>query len=172
MITMKTNSKMIKQKLILAFFILLPFQSMANDVVITVTGRVVPLPCTVDTTQLDMDLGKIYASALANPGSSGSWIHSIIRLSNCPPTTSGVTASFSGQPGTRFYKNSGTAQNIEIQLSSASSGTDFNNGTTQRLSITQQRTAEIPIMVRVFSPQGKATDGTIQGTINVTYTYQ
>lgn len=139
--------------------------------VITVTGRVVPLPCTVDTTQLNMDLGKIYSSALANPGSSSSWIHSRIRLSNCPTTTSGVTASFSGQPGTRFYKNSGTAQNVEIQLT-GSSGIDFNNGTSERLSITQQRTAEMPIMVRVFSPQGKATDGTIQVTINVTYTYQ
>lgn len=144
---------------------------MANDVTISVAGRIVPLPCTVDTTQLNMDLGKIYASTLANPGSSGSWVHGTIRLSNCPPTTNSVTASFSGQPGTKFYKNSGTAQNVEIQLT-GSSGLDFNNGTSERLSITPQRTAEMRIMVRVFSPQGKATDGTIQGTINVIYTYQ
>ena len=143
----------------------------ADDVVITVTGRVVPLPCTVDTTQLNMDLGKIYASELSKAGSSGQWVNGTIRLSNCPALTSGITASFSGRQGAKFYRNSGTAGNVEIELQS-DAGNDLSDGKSIKLGITPQRTAELPVKVRAYTGTGKASDGTIQGTINVTYTYQ
>ncbi|WP_447884803.1 fimbrial protein [Serratia fonticola] len=162
---------MIEKRVLLAILFMLCGASWADDVVITVTGKVVPLPCTVDTQQLNLQLGNIYASALAKPGSSGSWVPGTIKLSNCPSVTSGITASFSGQPGSSFYKNNGTAKNVEIQLQT-SSGADLSNGKVQTLTVTQQRTAEIPVKVRMYSATGKATDGTVQATINVTYTYQ
>ncbi len=143
----------------------------ADDVVITVNGHVVPLPCTVDTTQLNMDLGKIYSSQLVKAGSSGPWVNGTIRLSNCPALTSGITASFSGRQGSNFYRNSGTAGNVEIELRSEA-GSELSNGKSIKLGITPQRTAELPVKVRAYTSTGKVTDGTIQGTINVTYTYQ
>lgn len=158
-------------KFLSALVIIMSFKAVANDVMITVTGRVVPMPCTVDTTQLRLDLGKIYASELASPGSSGSWVNGTIRLSNCPALTTGVTASFSGQQGAYYYSNSGTAKNVELQLQTAA-GRDLSNGISQTITITPQRTAELPVRVRAYSGSGKAVDGTIQGTINVTYTYQ
>ncbi|WP_431356298.1 fimbrial protein [Enterobacter asburiae] len=164
----------VKSEMIRIIFVLLSMMSrnvFADDLVLTVVGRVTPMPCTVDTTQLRLDLGKIYASELAKPGSYGSWVNGTIRLSNCPAVTTGVTASFSGQSGSNFYRNIGTAKNIEIQLQTIS-GDDLNNGKSQPISITPQRTAELPIRVRAYSGAGKVTDGTIQATINITYTYQ
>jgi len=164
------ESEMIKMR-ILTVLLLLNVEVIANDVVVTVSGRVVPLPCTVDTTQLNLDLGQIYVSMLAQPGSAGAWVNSIIRLSNCPAVTTGITASFTGQQGTSYYKNNGTARSVEIQLQSTA-GADLSNGKSLQLPITAQGTSELPIRVRAYSVGGKATDGTIQGTINVTYTYQ
>lgn len=158
-------------KTISALLILIACNAAADDVVITVTGRVVPLPCTVDTTQLKIDVGRIYASALAKPGSSGSWVNGTIRLSNCPAVTSGVTASFRGKLGNYYYANAGTAKNVELQLQTVS-GIDLSNGKSHAITITRQRTAELPIRVRAYSGSGKAVDGTIRGTIDVTYTYQ
>lgn len=158
-------------KIISALLILMSFRVLADDVVITVTGRVVPMPCAVYTSQLRLDLGKIYASTLAKAGSSGQWVNGTIKLSNCPAITSGVTASFSGQQGSYYYSNSGTARNVELQLQTAA-GVDLSNGKSQAITITPQRTAELPVRVRAYSGAGKAVDGTIRGTINVTYTYQ
>lgn len=162
---------MIKNRFLPAILLINSFELNANDVVITVTGRVVALPCTVDTTQLTLDLGQIYASTLAQPGSSGAWVNGTIRLSNCPDITSGVTASFSGQQGNSFYKNNGTARNVDIQLQSIS-GVNLSNGSFLQVPVSLQKNAELPIRARVYSAHGNASDGTIQGTINVTYTYQ
>lgn len=158
-------------KTISALLILISFNAAADDVVITVTGRVKALPCTVDTTQLTLDLESIYVSDLAKPGSSGSWVNGTIKLSNCPALTSGVTARFSGNVGKHFYANAGTAENVELQLQTVS-GIDLSNDKSHAITITSQRTAELPIKVRAYSGSGKAVEGTIRGTINVTYTYQ
>lgn len=159
------------QKIISVILILMSCKAVANDVVIVVTGRVAPMPCNVDTTQLNLDLGSIYASSLAKPGSSGPWVNGTLKLSNCPALTSGITASFSGKQGTYYYSNNGTAKNVELQLQTAS-GFDLSNGKSQAITITPDRKAELPLRVRAYSGNGRATDGTINGTINVTYTWQ
>jgi minor fimbrial subunit len=158
-------------KILSALFILMSCKAIAYDVEIRVSGRVVAQACTVDTTQLTLDLGKIYTSALATLDSYGDWVNSTIKLSKCPSVTSGITASFSGTKGQKYYMNSGTANNVEIQLQTAS-GFDLNNNTSQAINITQQGTAELPIRVRAYSPTGNVGEGTIVGTINVAYTYQ
>lgn len=158
-------------RIISAALVFMSLKSNANDVVINVTGRFVPLPCTVETTQLRLDLGKIYASTLAKAGSSGQWVYGTIMLKDCPSITNGVTAKFSGLQGSYYYRNTGTAKNVEIQLQTAD-GSDLSNGKSQEITITRLGTAELPVRVRAYSGAGKAVDGTIQSTINVIYTYQ
>ncbi|MFM4809525.1 hypothetical protein [Aeromonas hydrophila] len=80
-----------------------------------------------------------------------------------------VTASFSGKRGDYFYANEGTAKNVELQLQTVS-GIDLSDGKSHAIVIAGKR-IDLPIMVRAYSGSGKAVDGTIRGTINVTYTY-
>lgn len=162
--------KTMKRKILPLLMVFFSCQTSA-DAQIIVTGKVVPLPCTVNTTQLNMKIGNVYASLLAKPGSSTTWLNETIKLTNCPSVTSGITATFSGLKDATYYKNTGTAKNVEIQLQSAS-GVDLNNGVTQQIAVSSQRTADLPIRLRIYSKNGNATDGTIQGLINVTYTYQ
>lgn len=151
--------------------IIIGYNALATDAVITVSGRVVPLPCTVDTNELTLDLGNIYASTLSKPGSYSDWVNGTISLSNCPALTQGITATFSGVKGSYYYRNQGTAKDIELHLQTKE-GVDLNNGRQQPITITPQRSAQLPVRVRVFSSAGRAVEGTIVATITVTYTYQ
>ncbi|MGE6178855.1 fimbrial protein [Aeromonas salmonicida] len=164
---------MLKVVFVITILLSLRAVAAAADAVITVNGKVVALPCTVDTTQLTFDLGKIYASTLSKAGSYGEWVNATIKLSACPAVTSSITATFSGQSGTLYFRNTGTARNVELQLQTATAEpVNLNNNSRQTIAVTPARTAELPLRVRVYSQYGKVTEGTLQGLINVTYTYQ
>jgi minor fimbrial subunit len=62
-----------------------------------------------------------------------------LDLSNCPVGTSRVTASFSGTAdATGYYKNQGTAGNIQLELQD-DGGTTLNNGAAKRYRSTMPR---------------------------------
>lgn len=157
-------------KILLIMCILMTYKVFAYDLVIRVNGFISGIPCTVETNMLKLDLGKIYASELVKPGASSQWVNGTIKLSNCPSGVQTLSANFSGEQGNYYYKNKGTAKNVEIQLQTAT-GIDLNNGKRQNLSITPQREALLPVRIRAYSGGGKAGDGTIQTTISITYIY-
>jgi minor fimbrial subunit len=87
----------------------------AADVTITVNGKVVAKPCTVSTVNATVDLGDLYTFSLVSAGAASAWHSVALDLSNCPVGTSRVTASFSGTAdATGYYKNQGTAGNIQL----------------------------------------------------------
>ncbi|ELO0857878.1 type 1 fimbrial minor subunit FimG [Citrobacter amalonaticus] len=144
----------------------------AADVTITVNGKVVAKPCTVSTTTATIELGDLYTFSLVNAGSSSAWHSVALELSNCPVGTSRVTASFSGTAdSTGYYKNQGTAGNIQLELQD-DSGNRLNTGATKSVVVDDaSQSARFPLQVRALSVNGGATQGTIQAVINVTYTY-
>lgn len=99
----------------------------AADVTITVNGKVVAKPCTVSTVNATVDPGDLYTFCLVRPAPLRP--HSVaLTLSNCPVGTSRVTASFSGTAdATGYYKNQGTAGNIQLELQDED-GTTLNTG--------------------------------------------
>lgn len=144
----------------------------AADVTITVNGKVVAKPCTVSTVNATVDLGDLYTFSLVSAGSSSAWHSVALDLSNCPIGTSRVVASFSGTAdSTGFYKNQGTASNIQLELQD-DSGNTLNTGATKSVQVDDaSQSARFPLQVRALSVNGGATQGTIQAVINVTYTY-
>ncbi|HHO0144111.1 TPA: fimbrial protein [Providencia stuartii] len=147
--------------------------SYAADATVTVNGSVVAKPCTVATTTANVELGDLYTLNLISAGSASEW-HSIsLNLENCPVGTSAVTATFQGIADTTgYYKNQGTAGNIQLQLQN-SAGTNLNNGAQQKLQVNDSTmSTSFPLRVRALTVKGGATQGTIQAVIDVTYTYQ
>ncbi len=107
----------------------------AADVTITVNGKVVAKPCTVSTTNATVDLGDLYSFSLMSAGAASAWHDVALELTNCPVGTSRVTASFSGAAdSTGYYKNQGTAQNIQLELQD-DSGNTLNSGATKTVQV-------------------------------------
>ncbi|EJJ6391915.1 type 1 fimbrial protein [Escherichia albertii] len=155
--------------------VMLAFSCMAAraaDVTITVNGKVVAKPCTVSTTNATVDLGDLYSFSLISAGAASAWHDVALELSRCPVGTSRVTASFSGTAdSTGYYKNQGTAQNIQLELQDAS-GNTLNTGATKTVQVDDAtQSAHFPLQVRALTVNGGATQGTIQAVINITYTY-
>lgn len=148
------------------------FSLQAADVTITVNGKVVAKPCTVSTTNATVDLGDLYTFSLVSAGAASAWHSVSLDLSNCPIGTSRVTASFSGTAdATGYYKNQGTAGNIQLELQD-DGGTTLNNGATKAVQVDDStQSARFPLQVRALTVNGGATQGTIQAVISVTYTY-
>lgn len=72
---------------------------------------------------------------------------------------------------TGYYKNQGTAGNIQLELQD-DSGRRLNNGAAKLVQVDDSsQSASFPLKVRVLSVKGGATQGTIQAVINVTYSY-
>lgn len=144
----------------------------AADVTITVNGKVVAKPCTVSATNATVDLGDLYTFSLLTAGSSSPWHSVTLDLSNCPIGTSRVTAGFSGTAdSTGYYKNQGTAGNIQLELQD-NRGNTLNTGATTSVQVDEaSQSARFPLQVRALTVNGGATQGTIQAVINVTYTY-
>lgn len=144
----------------------------AADVTITVNGKVVAKPCTVSTTNATVDLGDLYSFSLMSAGAASAWHDVALELTNCPVGTSRVTASFSGAAdSTGYYKNQGTAQNIQLELQD-DSGNTLNTGATKTVQVDDSsQSAHFPLQVRALTVNGGATQGTIQAVISITYTY-
>ncbi|MFJ3164498.1 fimbrial protein [Serratia sp. CY54717] len=144
----------------------------AADITITVNGHVVAKPCTVSTTNASVTLGDLYTFNLVTAGSASSWHSIALNLSNCPVGTSRVVATFSGTTdSTGYYKNLGTASNIQLELQD-DGGTTLNNGAKKSVQVDDSsQSARFPLQARALSVNGGATQGTIQAVISVTYTY-
>ncbi|CAK9883724.1 MAG: Protein FimG [Candidatus Erwinia impunctatus] len=151
---------------------ILSMSAPAADVTITVLGKVVAKPCTVSTRSAFVDLGDLYTFSLVSAGSTSAWHTVILDLTDCPVGTSQITATFSGTTdSTGFYKNQGTAGNLQLELHDDKGGL-MSSGTSKKLQVNDATmSVSFPLQVRARSVRGGTTQGTIQSVINVTYTY-
>lgn len=146
----------------------------AEDVTITINGKVVAKPCIVSTVSPPpVELGDLYTFNLLSPGASSAWHEVKLSLTNCPEGTSKVTATFSGtaDSNVNYYANQGAALNIALQLAD-DNDVNLPNGSKKIVAVNDaSKAANFVLKVRAITPNGNVTQGSIQAVINVTYTY-
>jgi minor fimbrial subunit len=140
---------------------------------INVTGNVVASPCVIDASNatVNIDLGSIQAASLATAGTFGDWKTFDVVLKSCPASTTKVNVVFSGTPDTgdaTRYKNTGTATNLAVELTSGG-GMNFGNtkGTTINVAA---NTATFALRTRAYAT-GTVMPGTINATVVASFTY-
>ena len=160
-----------------AFMMMLPWLSFA-DASLTLSGKVVASPCTVDTDTVNktVELGSLQRRDLQTAGEGGEWQDFDLLLTNCPAGTTKVTATVSGMPDPQdatAWKNSGTSTNMALRIASRDRSQAFAPGGSldQNVNIST-RSASFPLSARMFTPQGSATAGTFQSIMNVEFTWQ
>lgn len=148
----------------------------ADTTIITVTANIVASPCTVSTSNLNIDLGDIQASALEAAGSTTPWspVNSIL-LTDCPISTRSVIARFQGTPAANGdsdgYKNEGTDANVSVQLAdNAATPKILSTGKTESLNVVN-KAAQVDVKARLYS-SGMAAPGAVKSTINVEFEYK
>lgn len=76
-----------KRFLLATFCALFTATLQAADVTITVNGRVVAKPCTIQTKEANVNLGDLYTRNLQQPGSASGWHNITLSLTDCPVKT-------------------------------------------------------------------------------------
>ncbi|CAI1771452.1 fimbrial protein [Serratia fonticola] len=144
---------------------------------LTINGRVVATPCTVDTASVsqDVDFGQVRLNEMRVAGNASDWQSFEIKLVNCPPSTTSATVTFSGTPATAdatLYANTGTAVNAAVQLAQAANKTLVQgNGSSMTVSVDAQHNATYALAGRlmIFSDTGP---GTFSSIVQMAFTYQ
>ena len=109
-----------KRFLLATFCALFTATLQAADVTITVNGRVVAKPCTIQTKEANVNLGDLYTRNLQQPGSASGWHNITLSLTDCPVETSAVTAIVTvSTDNTGEDKEEGTSENMQIELVSS-----------------------------------------------------
>ena len=73
---------------------------------------------------------------------------------------------------TGYYKNEGTAENIQIELRDDQDATLKNGDSKTVIVDVITRNAQFPLKARAITVNGNASQGTIEALINVIYTWQ
>lgn len=125
------------------------------------------------TNEANVNLGDLYTRNLQQPGSASGWHNITLSLTDCPVETSAVTAIVTGSTdNTGYYKNEGTAENIQIELRDDQDAT-LKNGDSKTVIVDEiTRNAQFPLKARAITVNGNASQGTIEALINVIYTWQ
>ncbi|MDQ1884175.1 fimbrial protein [Aeromonas salmonicida] len=139
------------------------------------SGRVIVSPCEIDTHSVLIDFGDVPLDSFNEHGKGG-FVSARLKLVDCPISTKKITATFSGEPETisplYYYRNKGTAKNIQIELKDADSNAGLGNGCSKTVDVRSDHTAIIELQSRVNSEGKNATPGTVSGVVQVDFTYQ
>ena len=153
------------------------FSTASQAVNIDITGKVVASPCVVNGSNdsLAVNLGdNIQADALSTSGSATAWTDVTLHLTGCPASTTSFSVAFAGTADTdvNYYKNTGTATKLKLELTDSTGNTAFKNGAKlQNVAIPASHTYDLAMRARAVST-GSVTPGTIVGQVQATFTYQ
>lgn len=148
----------------------------ANSANIDITGKVVASPCVVNGNDpsLAVNLGDaIQANDLATSGSATAWVSTTLKLTNCPASTTSFSVAFAGtaDADANYYKNTGTATNLKLELTDSSGNTAYKNGATMENVVITNKAYDLNMRARAVS-NGNVMPGTIVGQVQATFTYQ
>lgn len=161
--------------------------SLLSTAQLNFNGKVVASACTIGSASetVNVNLGgagkTIEAATLANPGDATGWEKITLSMTNCPATTTAVTASFTGTPAevnsVNLYKNDGDADSVQIELTTEPGvgGTAIPLGNTakhEELVDQTKHTATFNLRARAISTNGDATPGDIKGAVQIGFTYR
>lgn len=157
------------------------YSALAADARINITGTVTASPCTIDAVGGDVNvpLGEIKAHTLT-AGVGSAWKDFSLDLSDCPVSTTDVTATFSGtqaDEGTDLYKNTAAdpAASVQVEMVDASVPGDRRLGSGSNMTVLVDHTtnkATFPMKARAFSTLGGAAPGKTEAVVQVALTYK
>lgn len=129
------------------------YSALSADSVIKISGRVLDYGCTVSSDSLNFTVDLQKNSARQFP-------------------TTGSTSPAVPFQNTGYYKNEGTAENIQIELRDDQDAA-LKNGDSKTVIVDEiTRNAQFPLKARAITVNGNASQGTIEALINVIYTWQ
>jgi minor fimbrial subunit len=162
--------------LLILSLLLLVGQANAED--ISIQGRVIDKPCTIDvnTESQLVYLGRVMVTRLSTAGAGSNWVNFELLLKDCSASTVSVTAAFSGEANiddATAFKNQGTAPNVALQITNADHSTIYGNGGQMLVPIIPAtHKATFPLSARMISPLGGARSGSFRAAVNVDFTFQ
>lgn len=160
----------------LLLLIFLSCSSFAIENNLQISGTLVNHPCKVVFDENDtiyIDLGdNILDYVLSKPGSASPWIDFDIFFSDCPANSYHIIVTFHGttDSSNTYYVNTGTAQNVGIELDRRNVGWQFPDGQSAWVDIINGE-GDLDLAARLFSVKGGATPGTINSTVTVSIEY-
>lgn len=96
----------------------------------------------------------------------------MLSVTKAIPFQSGIFADVWRVTQERYYKNEGTAENIQIELRDDQDAA-LKNGDSKTVIVDEiTRNAQFPLKARAITVNGNASQGTIEALINVIYTWQ
>ncbi|ECS6017871.1 type 1 fimbrial protein [Salmonella enterica subsp. enterica serovar Uganda] len=154
------------------------FAASSQATTIDITGLVIASPCVVNggNDSLSVDLGtNIQAGDLKNSGDASAWVTKKLTLTNCPASTTSFSVTFSGTADTDdtdYYKNTGTATNLKLELTDTTTATAYKSGAKlENVAIGSTHAYDLELRARAVS-KGAVMPGTIEGQVQATFTYQ
>ncbi|HHR5901565.1 TPA: fimbrial protein [Providencia alcalifaciens] len=157
---------------LLGFFAL---PAMAESVNIYVHGNVVVMPCKVENTSYNVELGKINRWNYRNPAQSP-WVDFSIKLVDCPVSTKSAKFSVNGTADAidnNYFVNTGNSTGSLLHLAQKSNKATIKNGTTLDIVINGiTKSAEIPLSARMISLQPMFTPGDFKSHLEFSLIYQ
>lgn len=155
------------------------YGAFALDKSINITGKVVASECVTDVVGNNgttVNLGTVQGADLLTAGSDANETAFKIQFSNCPATTKGYKATFSGDTDpvdNMLFKNSsdaGSAQNVQVVVTNSDAGGDnvLKNGGTYVSPNSLSGTGVLNLKAKAHSREGNATPGNINSTVLLT----
>lgn len=150
----------------------------ADTVSINVTGKVVASPCTIkpDDVVKNISLGDTLVPKVET-GSMSAIQKFTVTLTDCPPGTSSVTATFSGAPASSLpdwtYANTAAttpAANVGVVLQTSGGGSGLGNGKTYKIDIQSGVDPVFNLETYAYS-LGSSMPGNISASIVMSLSY-
>ncbi|CAI1564425.1 fimbrial protein [Serratia fonticola] len=144
---------------------------------LTINGRVVATPCTIDTASVsqDVDFGQVRLTEMRAAGNASDWKAFQVKLVNCPQGTTSSVVTFSGTPATAdvtLYANAGTATNAAVQLAQDANKTMVQGtGSTMTVPVDAQHNATYALAGRLIVTDDTRA-GTFSSVVQMNFTYQ
>lgn len=146
---------------------------------INIVGKVVASECVTDVVGNNgttVNLGTVQGADLLTAGSDANETAFSIKFSDCPATTKGYKATFSGDTDpvdNMLFKNSsdaGSAQNVQVVVTNTDAGGDnvLKNGGTYVSPDSLSGTGVLNLKAKAHSREGNATPGNINSTVLLT----
>ncbi len=151
--------------------------SYAGDkITLNFTGNIKLATCDVSgPTNIDIDLNKMPVDLFNTAQSGSDWKPFTIKLINCPLVINQIKVTFTGTADSAdinsLYKNSGSAQNIAIQLENEDGSVKLGNNKFLLIDALNRPETEFTLKTRAFSQNGSATPGSVSANVTATFIY-
>ncbi|ETT03066.1 MULTISPECIES: fimbrial protein [Providencia] len=153
---------------------LLALPAMAETVNIKVHGNVIAMPCKVENTSYNVELGKINRWNYRNPAQSP-WVDFSIKLVDCPVTTKNAKFSINGTPDAidnNYFVNTGSSTGSLLHLAQTNNKATIKNGSMVDVAINSAtKSAEIPLSARMVSLQPMFISGNFKSHLEFSVIY-